>query len=268
MLKILFIGDIVGKIGRKTIAKILPKLKKQLKPNLVIANAENLAHGQGVTETTLKEVMQAGVDWFTNGDHAFKVQKQIDNVYNGSWPILRPANYSTNIPGQGYTLINAGKYKILLISLIGRVFMRMDYDCPFKKLNKILANPGLAKQNISAIIIDMHAETASEKIILRHFADGKVSAILGTHTHVMTADQQITDHGTAYISDVGMTGFADGSIGLDKENIIKTFLTQIKYPHQLPETGRTIFNAVLLDINHKTGKAETIKPITKFVKIK
>ncbi|MCK4554733.1 YmdB family metallophosphoesterase, partial [Candidatus Parcubacteria bacterium] len=109
MLKILFIGDIVGEIGRKTVAKILPKLKKELKPNLVIANAENLAHGQGVTETTLKEMMQAGIDWFTNGDHAFKVQKQIDNVYNGSFPILRPANYSDNIPGQGYALITAGK---------------------------------------------------------------------------------------------------------------------------------------------------------------
>ena len=265
-MKILFIGDIVGEIGRKTVAKILPKLKKELKPNLVIANAENLAHGQGVTETTLKEVMQAGIDWFTNGDHAFKVQKQIDNVYNGGFPILRPANYSANIPGQGYALITAGKYKILLISLIGRVFMRMDYDCPFKKLDEILAK--FVKQNLSAIIVDIHAETASEKITLRHFADGKVSAILGTHTHVMTADQQITDRGTAYITDVGMTGFANGSIGLDKENIIKTFLTQIKYPHELPEKGRAIFNAVLLDVNHKTGKAKTIKPITKFVEIK
>ncbi len=265
-MKILFIGDICGKIGRKAIAKILPKLKKELKPDLVIANAENLAHGQGVTETTLKEMMQAGIDWFTNGDHAFKVQKQIDNVYNGGLPILRPANYSANIPGKGHTVITRGKYKILLISLIGRVFMRMDYDCPFRKLDEILAN--FAKQNLSAIIVDIHAETASEKIALRHFADGKVSAIFGTHTHVMTADQQITNRGTAYITDAGMTGFADGSIGLDKENIIKTFLTQIKYPHQLPEKGRAIFNAVLLDVSHKTGKAKTIKPITKCVESK
>jgi len=273
-MKVLFIGDIIGKIGRKAVAKILPKLKKELKPDLVIANAENLAHGKGVTETTLKEMMQAGIDWFTNGDHAFKVQKQIDNVYNGSFPILRPANYSTNIPGQGYALITAGKpaspsqggHKILLINLIGRVFMSMDYDCPFRKLDEILTN--FAKQNISAIIVDIHAETASEKINLRHFADGKISAILGTHTHVMTADQQITDCGTAYITDAGMTGFANGSIGLDKENIIKTFLTQIKYPHQLPEKGRAIFNAVLLDINPKTGKAKSIKPIIKFVEIK
>ena len=266
MLKILFIGDICGKIGRKAIAKILPKLKKELKPDLVIANAENLAHGQGVTETTLKEIMKAGVDWFTNGDHAFKVQKQIDNVYSGSLPILRPANFSANIPGQGHTVITKDKYKILLINLIGRVFMRMDYDCPFRKLDEILTK--FAKQNLSAIIVDIHAETTSEKIALRHFADGKISAIMGTHTHVMTADRQITDYGTAYITDVGMTGFADGSIGLDKENIIKTFLTQIKYPHQIPETGRAIFNAVLLDVNHKTGKSKTIKPRTKFVEIK
>ncbi|MEA3463723.1 MAG: TIGR00282 family metallophosphoesterase [Patescibacteria group bacterium] len=267
-MKILFIGDIVGKIGRKTIAKILPKLKKQLKPNLVIANAENLAHGKGVTETTLKEVMQAGVDWFTNGDHAFKVQKQIDDVYDGSLPILRPANFSANIPGQGYALIAAGKHKILLISLIGRIFMSMDYDCPFRKLNEILANPDLLKQNISAIIVDMHAETTAEKNTFKHFADGRISAILGTHTHVMTADHEITAQGTAYITDAGMTGFANGVIGFDNKNSVKTFLTQIKYTHQLPEKGQAVFNAVLLDINPKTGKAKSIKPITKFVNIK
>lgn len=265
-MKVLFIGDIVGKIGRKAVAKILPKLKKELKPNLVIANAENLAHGKGVTETTLKEMMEAGVDWFTNGDHAFKAKKQIEDIYNGGLPILRPANYSADIPGQGHAIVAVGKQKILLINLVGRVFMRMDYDCPFRKLDEILTN--FAKQNLSAIIVDIHAETASEKITLRHFVDGKISAIIGTHTHVMTADQQITDRGTAYITDAGMTGFANGSIGLDKENIIKTFLTQIKYPHQLPEKGRAIFNSVFITINPKTGKAKSIKPIIKFVEIK
>lgn len=268
MLKILFIGDICGKIGRKAVAKILPKLKKELKPDLVIANAENLAHGKGVTESTLKEMMEAGIDWFTNGDHAFKAKKQIENIYNGGFPILRPANYSAGAPGQGQALITVGKKQILLINLIGRAFMRMDYDCAFRKLDEILANPALAGQKISAIIVDMHAETTSEKVALGHFADGRVSAILGTHTHVMTADHKITKNGTAYITDAGMTGFADGVIGLDKENIIKTFLTQIKYQHELPEKGQAIFNAVLLDVDPKTAKAKSIKPIKKFVEIK
>jgi len=265
-MKILFIGDICGKIGRKAVVKILPKLKKELKPDLVIANAENLAHGKGVTETTLKEMIKAGIDWFTNGDHAFKVQKQIENVYKSNLPILRPANYSTNAPGQGYAIISKNKKQILLINLIGRVFMQMDYDCPFKKLDEIIAK--FAKEKLSAIIVDMHAEATSEKIALAHFADGKVSAMLGTHTHVMTADHGITKQGTAYITDVGMTGLADGIIGLDKENIIKTFLTQIKYPHVLPEKGQVIFNAVILTINPKTGGARSIKPITKFINIK
>jgi len=266
MMKILFIGDICGKIGRKTVAKILPKLKKELKPNLVIANAENLAHGKGVTETTLKEMIDAGIDWFTGGDHSFKAQKKIDIVYDGKLPIIRPANYSHNAPCQGYTVIALGDKQILLINLIGRVFMHMDYDCPFRELNKILTK--FAKEKLSAIIVDIHAEATSEKIALKHFADGKVSAILGTHTHVMTADEHITAQGTAYITDVGMTGYADGIIGLDKENVIKTFISQIKYPHQLPEKGRAIFNAVLLEINPKTEKTKSIKPIIKFVNIK
>ena len=266
MLKILFIGDIVGKIGRKAVQKILPGLKKELKPDLVIANAENIAHGHGVTEKTLKEVMEAGVDWFTCGDHAFKKGKEF-GIYK-NMPILRPANYSKNAPGKGYSVIAAGEHNILLINLIGRVFMKMDHDCPFNKLDEILADKNLADKKFSAIIIDMHAEATSEKIALGHYADGRASAVLGTHTHIMTADHKITKQGTAHITDTGMAGFADGCIGIEKENIIDTFLTQIKHTHNIPEKGRTIFNSVLVSINGKTGKAKKIEPITKFVEIK
>ncbi len=265
MLNILFIGDISGKIGRKTVQKVLPGLRKKLKPDLIIANAENIAHGTGVTEKTLKEVMEYGVDWFTCGDHSFKREKEND-VFN-NLPIIRPANFPDKSPGNGYTIIKVNSYNILLINLIGRVFMHMDYDCPFRKVDKILKENNLDKKNISAIIIDIHAEATSEKIALKHYLDGKVSALLGTHTHVMTADNEITKKGTAYISDVGMTGFADGCIGIEKENIIKTFLTQIKSKHNIPDEGRAIFNAVSLTINPKTGKTTEIKPIIKFVKI-
>lgn len=266
MLKILFIPDINGRIGRTTVAKILPQLKKKQKIDLVIANADNLAHGIGATKSTIKELMNVGVDYFTNGDHAFDKEKQNDDVFDNGLPILRPANYSASCPGKGFALINVGNETILLINLIGRVFMKQDFDCPFQKINDILSN--FTKQNISAIIVDIHAEATSEKIALRHYLDGRVSAILGTHTHVMTADNHITNKGTAYISDAGMVGSDDGILGVDKENIIKTFLTQIKYQHVIPEKGKAIFNAVIMQIDPKNKKAKNIKPIIEHINIK
>lgn len=263
-MKILFIGDIMGKIGRRTVAKILPKLKKKYRIDFIIANAENSAHGYGVTETTLKELIEAGVDFFTLGDHAFKRIKQTDNFKK--FPIIRPANFPPGVPGEGYKIAVIKKYKILIVNLIGRVFMKRNYDCPFREIDKILAS--FAKEKLSAIIIDMHAEATSEKITLKKYLDGRVSAILGTHTHVMTHDEEITSKGTAYITDTGMAGYADGSIGLDSEGIIKTVLTQIDYPHVIPEKGKAILNAVLLEINPKNGKAESIKPIIEFINIK
>jgi 2',3'-cyclic-nucleotide 2'-phosphodiesterase len=265
MLKILFIGDVVGRIGRLTLKKTVHRLRKKYKIDLVIANADNLAHGKGVTETTLKEALDAGVDYFTNGDHAFS-SNQFE-LYDNQ-PIIRPANFPSGIPGQGWNLINIQDKKILLISIIGRVFMKMDYDCPFRKTDEILANNFLAEKNLSAIIVDIHAEATSEKIALRHYLDGRVSAVLGTHTHVPTADAQITRKGTAYLTDVGMVGYDDGCIGVDKEGIIKTFLTQIAYPHKVPEKGNSIFCGVLLTVNPKNGKTEAIKQIIETVNIK
>ncbi|MEA3398809.1 MAG: TIGR00282 family metallophosphoesterase [Patescibacteria group bacterium] len=265
-MKFLFIGDIVGRIGRQTIAKLVPRLKKELNPDLVIANAENSAHGSGVTETIVKELLASGIDYMTTGDHAFRVNKQLA-IFN-NYPILRPANFPPGLPGAGWTTIPVGKKKIVLINLIGRVLMKADYDCPFRKLDEILANLNLPDKNISAILVDMHAETTSEKICFGLYADGRVSAILGTHTHIMTADQKITKLGTGYITDVGMAGYADGSLGVDAEDIIKTFLTQIKYPHIIPKRGNAILSAVLLTINTKTIKTTAIKPIIKYIKIK
>ncbi len=263
MLNILFIGDIVGKIGRQATAKLLPDLKKKYKPDLVIANAENLAHGKGITENTVKEMLDAGVDWLTNGDHSFSNGLEI--YENKNLPIIRPANFPPGLPGSGHVIIEIKKHKILLINLIGRVFMRLDYDCPFRKLDEILSN--LAKEKLSAIIVDIHAETTSEKASLMHYADGRLSALIGTHTHVMTADAQITDQGTAFITDAGMTGFAQGSIGIDKQGIIKTFLEQVKYPHVIPETGPAILNAVLIKIDENNKKAAAIESIIKFINI-
>ncbi len=160
-------------------------------------------------------------------------------------------------------MIGLKNKNILLINLIGRVFMRQDFDCPFRKLDEILANINLPQKNIFATIIDIHAEASSEKMCFKHFVDGRVSAVFGTHTHIPTADAQVTQKKTAYITDTGMTGFKDGSLGLDKTGLLKTFLTQIKYPHVLPEKGNTILNAVLVDLSDRTGKAKSIKQIIK-----
>ncbi len=263
-MNILFIGDIMGRIGRITVAKILPKLKKGEKIDFVIANIENAAHGSGATEAIVKELQKAGVDYFTNGDHSFTRIKQID-IYN-KYPIIRPANWSPKAPGKGHAVINTKNEQILLINLIGRTFMKMDHECPFHKIDEILAN--FTNQKLSAIIIDIHAEATSEKAALKHYVDGKVSAILGTHTHVMTADERISNKGTAFITDVGMVGAFDECIGLDREGIIKTFTTQIKYPHVLPEKGKAIFNAVLLKIDPKTAETKSIKPLIKYIDIK
>jgi len=265
-MNILFIGDIVGKIGRQTIKKIVPKLRKELKIDLVIANAENSAHGSGVTETVLDELIKAKIDFFTSGDHVFKNKKGLNTLEN--YPIIRPANYPPGVIGEGYKIIKIKNKNILIINLIGRVFMHADYDCPFRKLDEILANINLHEKSIFAIIIDIHAEATSEKVCLGYYADGRVNAVLGTHTHVMTADHKITKKNTAYISDVGMCGAYDSSLGVKYDNIIKTFLEQIKYPHEIPETGKTILNGVLIKINDKTGKTEKITPITKFTEIK
>jgi len=266
MLNILFIGDIVGKIGRKTIAKIVPKLKKEHKINFVIANAENSAHGAGVTENIITELESSGIDCFTTGDHAFRNKKNLD-IYDKK-NIIRPANFSPVSPGKGYMVINKQGKKILVINLIGRVFMQMNHDCPFQKIDEILANINLPRKKLSAIIVDIHAETTSEKINIGHYLDGRVSAVLGTHTHIMTADHKITNKGTAYITDTGMVGAADESLGIEKEGTLKTFLTQIKQPNVIPEKGKAIFNGVILKINSKNPQALSIKPVIQYINIK
>jgi len=265
-MKILFIGDIVGKIGRQAAKKIVPKLRAEYKLDLVIANAENAAHGSGITADTLKELLSAKIDFFTSGDHAFKNKKHLC-VFN-EYPLIRPANYPPGVPGEGYKIIETKGKNIAIVNLIGRVFMRLDYDCPFRKIDEILANINLQEKKIFAIIVDIHAEATSEKICLGHYLDGRVSAVLGTHTHVLTADNRILENHTAYISDAGMTGAAEGSLGIDKKNIIKTFLEQIKYQHEIPESGPAMLNGVLIEFDEKNGKAKSIKLITKTINIK
>jgi len=264
-LKILFLADIVGKPGRKAAAKFIAEQKNKLAPDLIIANAENLAHGKGVTAETLQEMCTAGIDYFTSGNHIWKKTDVFDLIDNPDNHLIRPANYPDETPGRGYVVANVKGKKILIINLLGRVFIKEDADCPFKIADKILAQ--FKNEKLDAIIVDIHGEATSEKRALGFYLDGRVSAVIGTHTHVPTCDQQILENGTAYVSDAGMVGIHNSVLGIEKENIIKTFLTQIPYAHQLAERGLCVVNSLLLEINPHDIKAKDLQRVDTLVKI-
>lgn len=263
-LKILFFGDVVGKIGRRAVAKILPQFKKKYDLDLVLANAENLAHGLGVTKKTLNEMTEAGVDFFTSGDHIFDKKEAIE-ILEKKDLLVRPANYPPDVPGIGAKLLEIGTRHVLVINLIGRVFFKNQYDCPFRRADKILKE--YENIDLGAVIVDFHAEATSEKNALAMYLDGRVSAVLGTHTHIGTDDFQILPNGTTFVTDIGMVGAKNSIIGVDKKNIIKNFLTQVPQLHEIPEEGACVVNAIYLEINPKTKKAVKIKKIRKEIEI-
>lgn len=254
--KILFIGDIIGRPGRQTASHFIPLLKKSERVNLVIANAENLAGGNGVTLDTYNEMINAGVDYFTSGNHVWDKKEIIASIKDKSVKILRPANYPSGTPGEGMATIKVDGRKVTIINLQGRVFIPILLDDPFRIGREIVDNCG----KDSIILVDFHAEATSEKVALGHYLDGQVAAVLGTHTHVQTADEWILPGGTAYISDIGMCGPKDSVIGVAKEIIIKQFLTQTPQSHKVA-LGETIFNAVLVEVSTKTKKALKITRI-------
>lgn len=259
MLSILFIGDIVGSMGRATVARLLPELKKEYEPDLVIANGENIAHGKGVTVATATELFESGIDWLTLGDHAFDNAKELETCFNNNLPIIRPANFKKNAAGKGYTVISTPQGEVLLVNLLGQAFMSRHFDSPFEAWEEISSL--FTDKSFSAIVIDIHAEATAEKVAFRHFVDGRVSALLGTHTHIQTADAQISSAQTGYITDVGMTGYADGVIGVAKEPIVATFLTNVRHTHVLPDTGNSILNGVHLLIDPQSHQCLKITPI-------
>lgn len=262
-LKVLFLGDIVGKIGRRAVIKILPELKKEYDPDLVIANAENLAHGKGVTRKALEEVLEAGIDFFTSGNHIWKKKDSLDIFQENKLPIIRPANYPPNLPGDGFRIIEVGSKKVLILNLIGRVFMHDNFDCPFRKFDEIMEI--FKKDKIKVAIVDFHGEVTSETKALGFYADGRISAFLGTHTHIQTADEQILPGGTAYITDAGMVGAKDSVIGVEKQGVIKAFITQLPVEHEVPESGLAIVRGVYLEVDGSSGKARKIERIVREV---
>jgi len=265
VIKVLFFGDIVGKPGRKAMAKVLPELKKQLKPDLTVANAENLAHGIGVTKKTLQEGLNLGIDFYTSGNHIWGKPEVYEIFQDLEIPIIRPANYPDSSPGLGQKLLNIGTKSILVVNLNGRVFMEEQLDCPFRKIDEILKN--YKDTDLSAIIVDFHAEATSEKVALGWYVDGRVSAVLCTHTHIPTCDQTILPNGTAYVSDIGMVGAKESVIGVDKDVVIERFLTQRPISFEIPDSKACVVNAVYLEIDPKTKKATKIQRIDQEVEI-
>jgi 2',3'-cyclic-nucleotide 2'-phosphodiesterase len=262
-MKILVIGDIVGKPGRQAVAAVLPELRKKEKIDFVIANAENIHHGKGVSERKLQDIFASGVDFCTSGNHVWKQAEIVDYLDRANSKLIRPANYPEKTPGRGWQIIKVGKLKVLLISLMGRVFMAQHLDCPFRTADQILKKNKLGK-NVNAIIVDFHAEAGSEKVALGWYLDGRVSAVLGTHTHIATADERLLEKGTAYQTDLGMCGPFNAVIGVRKELIIQNFLSQLPVRHEVAE-GPKQFNATLIELDQKTGRAKSIRRIQKIL---
>lgn len=259
MVKILVLGDIFGRPGREIVKKYLPELKAELKPDLTIANAENLSGGKGFLVEHIEDMQKAGIDFFTSGNHVWRQKKSLPKLDDPNFPLIRPANYPPGAPGKGFALVTANLMKkVLVINLMGQVFMPVQVDSPFHAANRILE---LTKnEHLDAIIIDFHAEVTSEKWALGHHLDGKVSFIYGTHTHVPTADARVLSGGTAFITDVGMTGPYDSIIGLEKKSILKQFVTQLPAQHEVAENDPHL-NAVFVTIDEKTRLASGIKLI-------
>ncbi len=249
----------MGKIGRNAVKKVLPEIKKQYEPDLIIANAENLAHGKGITNDTLKEMMTAGVDFFTSGDHVWDNPESEQILNEKKLPIIRPANYPDGVAGDGYKIIEIGTKKVLIINLLGRVFFRINPDCPFRTLEKILEET--KHEKLSAIIVDMHAEATSEKNSIGRYFDGQVSALVGTHTHIQTADEQILPGGTAYITDTGSCAAKHSSLGVTLESVMNNFLYQTPQQHEIPDHGICQVNGIFAIIKPETRLAEKIERI-------
>ncbi|MBI4281174.1 YmdB family metallophosphoesterase [Candidatus Uhrbacteria bacterium] len=266
-MKILFFGDVVGKIGRRALAQTLPELKATQKPDLVIANVENLAHGFGVTVDTLTELDKAGVDFFTSGNHIFD-NKSYPEVFADPHfreRILRPANYPLGSPGRGQAVLPTGAGNALVINLMGRVFFKQQFDDPFRMLEAILRDQ--AAETLAAIVVDFHAEATSEKVCFGWHAAGRVSAVLGTHTQVATADWRLLPGGTAYVTDVGPVAGRDGVIGFQKEGPLQGFLSQMPTHFEVLEKGTTEVNGVLITVDPATRQAIAIEKIYREVTI-
>ena len=256
----------MGKIGRKAVAAALPDLKTQYQPDLVLANGENLAHGKGLTESVVDEILGAGVDLITGGNHSFAADGNAvlaDPRYRGR--VIRPANYPPGTPGDGVAVLTTGAYRVLVVNLLCRVFMPPVADDPFRAIDAILEER--QGEKFTAVLVDLHGEASSERNGFAWHVDGRVAAVYGTHTHIQTSDERILPHGTGFITDVGMTGARDSILGEDVQTIVTSLRMGKPFKHEIPESGVAVVHALLLEIDPTTRATTRIERIRREVTI-
>lgn len=256
-IRVLYFGDVVGEPGRQAIAELLPGLREEYQPDVIFLNAENATHGKGISFEHYKELKALGIDAFSTGDHIWQSPDIVQEMDNPSLMLVRPANY-VNSPGRGYLDLTVKGKRIRLINLLGRVFTGANVDNPFTTLDRILEEPGY-----DHAIVDFHAEATSEKRMFAEYADGRAVLVVGTHTHVPTADAQILPKGTAFISDIGMTGPQDSSLGADKEPVLKNFLTGLPWRYSVA-TGHCELGAVFSTFDPEQNRATHIEHMRRF----
>lgn len=255
-MKILFIGDVVGSPGRNMVKEYLPKLKEKYRPSVTIINGENAAAGKGITEKIYKDFLSWGTQVVTLGNHAWNKRDIFEFIDEAKY-LIRPANFPDNNPGKGLVFININGTEVAVINLQGRTFMPV-IDDPFLKADELIKE---AKKRTDIIFIDFHAEATSEKQAFAWYVDGRVSAVVGTHTHTQTADERILPDGTGYITDVGMTGPYNGILGVEREAVIKRFTTNLPVRFEVVKNEQTQLNGFVVTIDEKTGKTTKVERI-------
>lgn len=257
-MRFLIFGDVVGKIGRRALQAVLPELRRELQPNIILANAENLAHGLGMTEKTIGDVIDAGVTLLTGGNHVWDKPEGVAILRERDPRVIRPANYPAGAPGVGWRRLAVDGYTVLVVNLLGRVSMKNLVDCPFRAFDAILTAHG---SGANTVVVDYHGEVTSERNAFGWYVDGRASVVYGTHTHIPTADQRILPKGTAFVTDVGMTGARDSIIGVAPETVLPGYLTGIGQRFQWPEVGIAWIHAIVADVDPSTGRATHMERI-------
>ena len=252
-MNILMVGDVFGEPGRAAIARLLPGLRQQHAIDLCVVNVENAAGGFGVTPAMARQFLEQGADVMTSGNHIWDKKEIVEYIVKENL-LLRPANFPAGTPGSGFITVKAGPHRVAVLNLMGRVFMA-PIDCPFRKADEVL--PDL-RRDTPIILVDMHCEATSESQAMGWYLDGRVSAVVGTHRHVQTADERVLPGGTAYITDLGMTGPTEGVIGVDRELILQRFLSQMPARFE-PAKGPAALHGVVIVVDPDTGRASDIR---------
>jgi metallophosphoesterase (TIGR00282 family) len=250
------VGDVVGKLGRRTVAAVLPELKRSREIDLVVANGENTAGGRGLTPDTADELYQSGVDVITSGNHIWE-NREVYPLLEADEPVIRPLNYPPGTPGRGIYKRNG----VAIINAMGRAFMGADLDCPFRAMDHALSEV----KDCRVVIVDFHAEATSEKVGMGYYLDGRISAIAGTHTHIPTSDTRVLPRGTGYVTDLGMCGALHSVLGMEIEPVLERFLTQRPNRWNPVDKGPSVFNSVFIDIDPETGKTIAIERVDREV---